>query len=524
MNRPPPDSIPDIEETNEDLNINCGRISKEEIKRAIKKLKLGKAPGIDNIPSDVLKADIVATTNVLYSMLNEIWDKEEIPTEWKTGMLVTIPKKGNLSECKNWRGIMLLSVPSKILCRIILDRIQETVDKKLRKEQAGFRKDKSCTDHIATLRIIVEQCIEWQSSLYINFVDFEKAFDSIDRTVLWKLLRHYGLPTKLVTLIKNMYEGFTGHVIFNGQVSEGFQIGTGVRQGCLLSPLLFLIAIDWTMKRSTEHHRTGIQWNLFSQLEDLDFADDLALLSETHKHMQQKTERLQEKSSQLGLKINVGKTKVTKVNSRSSEPISLESGTVEEVQDFIYLGSNISTNGGADKDVELRINKARHAFRTLRPVWLSSQLSITTKIRIFNTNVKPVLLYGCETWKTTQSLNNKLQVFINSRLRYILKVWWPNKISNKELWKKTKQEEISTTIKRRKWSWIGHTLRKDPTNTTKQALDYNPQGKRRQGRPKINWRRSTLQDLEKVGVTWQEAKAIAQKRVRWRNMVDALCS
>ena len=93
-----------------------------------------------------------------------------------------------------------------------------------------------------------------------------------------------------------------------------------------------------------------------------------------------------------------------------------------------------------------------------------------------------------------------------------------------ELWKKTKQEEISTTIKRRKWSWIGHTLRKDLTNTTKQALDYNPQGKRRQGRPKINWRRSTLQDLDKVGVTWQEAKALAQKRVRWRNMVDALCS
>ena len=244
LNRPPPDSIPDIEETNEDLNINCGRISKEEIKRAIKKLKLGKAPGIDNIPYDVLKADIGATTDVLYSVLNEIWDKEEIPTEWKTGMLVTIPKKGNLSECKNWRGIMLLSVPSKIICRIILD-------KKLRKEQAGFRKDKSCTNHIATLRIIVEQCIEWQSSLYINFVDFEKAFDSIDRTVLWKLLRHYGLPTKCVTLIKNIYEGFTGHVIFSGQVSEGFQIGTGVRQGCLLSPLLFLIAIDWTMKKST---------------------------------------------------------------------------------------------------------------------------------------------------------------------------------------------------------------------------------------------------------------------------------
>ena len=117
-----------------------------------------------------------------------------------------------------------------------------------------------------------------------------------------------------------------------------------------------------------------------------------------------------------------------KVNSRSSEPISLESGTVDEVQDFVYLGSNISTNGGADKDVELRINKARHAFRALRPVWFSSQLSINTKICIFNTDVEPVLLYGCETWKTTQSLSNKLQVFINNRLQYILGVRWPNKI------------------------------------------------------------------------------------------------
>ena len=175
------------------------------------------------------------------------------------------------------------------------------------------------------------------------------------------------------------------------------------------------------MKRSTEHHRTGIQWNVFSQLEDLDFVNDQALLSETHKHMQQKTERLQEKYNQLGLKINMGKSNVMKINNRSSKTIS-ERDTFEEVQDFIYLGSNISINGGADKDVELRINTTRLAFRTLRPVWLSSQLSINNKIRIFNTNVKPVLLYGYDTWKTTQSLNDTLQVFINSRLRYIPKL------------------------------------------------------------------------------------------------------
>ncbi len=237
-------------------------------------MKLDKAPGCDNIPPDVLKADITATIDVLYGLLNEIWIKEEVPTDWRRGLIVTIPKKANLSECRNWRGIMLLSVPSKILCRIILDRIQEPLDRIFRKEQAGFRKNNSCTDHIATLRIIVKQCIEWQSSLFINYIDFKKAFDSLDRNILWKLLQHYGIPTKLVNLIKCIYDGFTGQVISNGKLSDPINIKTGVRQGCLLSPLLFLVAIDWTMKKAVDGQRTGLQWTPFQQLEDLDFADD----------------------------------------------------------------------------------------------------------------------------------------------------------------------------------------------------------------------------------------------------------
>lgn len=179
---------------------------------------------------------------------------------------------------------MLLSIPSKVLCRIILDRIQEALDHQLRQEQAGFMKDKSCTDHIATLRIIIEQCVEWQNPLYINFVDFEKVFDSLDREGLWELLSHYGLPFRIVNLIKNMYQDFNGRVICKGKLSDTFAI-TWVRQGCLLSPLIFLIAIDWIMRRTTENQRTGIHWTLFSQLEDLDFADGLALISQNHRHM-----------------------------------------------------------------------------------------------------------------------------------------------------------------------------------------------------------------------------------------------
>ena len=111
---------------------------------------------------------------MLYSIFDEIWGKEEIPAEWKKGYLIKIPKKGYLSRCDNFRGITLLSVPGKVLNRIILERMKGEVDKTLREEQAGFRQDRSCTDQIATLRIIVEQSIEWNSSLYVNLFTTRK--------------------------------------------------------------------------------------------------------------------------------------------------------------------------------------------------------------------------------------------------------------------------------------------------------------------------------------------------------------
>ncbi|VDP37016.1 unnamed protein product [Schistosoma margrebowiei] len=127
----------------------------------------------------------------------------------------------------------------------MLNRMKDCVDAQLRDQQAGFRKDISCTDQIATLRIIVEQSIEWNSSLYINFIDYEKAFDSVDRTTLWKLLRHYGVPQKIVNIIRNSYDGFNCKIVHGGQLTKSFEIKSDVRQGCLLSHFLFLLVIDW---------------------------------------------------------------------------------------------------------------------------------------------------------------------------------------------------------------------------------------------------------------------------------------
>ena len=134
----------------------------------------------------------MTTASILQPLFNTIWDRRKIPDDWNKGVIIKIPKKGALSDCNNWRGITLLSTPSKILAKVILKRLSLAVDHRLREEQAGFRRGRGCIDHIFTLRNIIEQSTEWQRTLHINFVDFAKAFDSVHRPIL-----NIGLPRNL---------------------------------------------------------------------------------------------------------------------------------------------------------------------------------------------------------------------------------------------------------------------------------------------------------------------------------------
>ncbi|KAK7109158.1 hypothetical protein V1264_013249 [Littorina saxatilis] len=417
-----------------------------------------------------------------------------------------------------------LKIAGKVFSRLLLNRLKDAVDPQLRDHQAGFRKDRSCTDQIATLRIILEQSQEWNSSLYVNFIDYEKAFDSVDRQSLWKLLRHHGVPEKITNIIRNSYEGLTCRVVHGCQLTDAFQVGTGVRQGCILSPFLFLLVIDWVMKASTAQKRNGIQWTLWTQLDDLDFADDVALLSHTQQQMQEKTSTVANNSARFGLNIHKGKSKVLRTNATANTtPITLDGEALQEVDNFTYLGSIVDKQGGTDVDVRVRIGKARAAFLQLKNVWGSADLSINTKLRIFNTTVKSVLLYGAETWRTTVAITRKIQTFINSCLRRILQIRWPDTISNKDLWQRTKQLSVEQDILQRRFRWIGHTLRKTTNSITRQALTWNPLGKRRRGRPRNTWRRDLEAEVKHIGYTWRQLERLAQDRSAWRALVGGLC-
>jgi len=237
----------------------------------------------------------------------------------KKGLICKIFKKGDMRDCNNWRGVTLLPVVSKVFCRMMIERMKNGVDKRLRKEQAGFRPRRSTTEQIFTLRNILEQTSEWRSSLYIHFVDFEKAFDSVHRESLWKIMRSYGIPEKMVRTIVDIYKDFECAVIDESETSEWFTIRSGVKQGCVMSGFLFLLIIDWIMRRTTSNKVRGIRWNVNTFLEDLDFADDLALMSSRLSDLSEKTEKLTSEAARLGMKLNAKKMQDTpeRTNSKS---------------------------------------------------------------------------------------------------------------------------------------------------------------------------------------------------------------
>ncbi|VDO84662.1 unnamed protein product [Schistosoma curassoni] len=206
--------------------------------------------------------------------------------------------------------------------------------------------------------------------------------------------------------------------------------------------------------------------------------------------MQEKTTSVAAALAAVGLNMHKGKSKILRYKPACNIRIILDGEDLKDVKIVAYLGSIVDEQGGSDADVKARISKARAAYLQLRNIWNSKQLSTNTKVRIFNTNLKTVLLYEVETWRTTKTIIQKIQVFIDSRLRKLLQICWPDTISKNLLWERTNQIPTKEEIWKKRWKWIGHILRKALNRVTRQDLTWNPQGQRKRGRPKNTWRQT----------------------------------
>ena len=261
-------------------------------------------------------------------------------------------------------------------------------------------------------------------------MDFRKAFDSISREVMFEILPLYGIPSLLVEAIKSLYINTSAIIISPDGETESFDISAGVLQGDTLAPFLFIVVLDYVLRLSLDRmNEKGVKTKPrqsrrypAQHLTDLDFADDLALISESIKDAESLLQSLEFAASQVGLYCNESNTEFVTTSPSPTELKSLNNTIIKRVEDFKYLGSYIADS---QKDFKVRKALAWDACNKLDKIWLSN-LPNSLKIKTFRTLIEPVLLYGSETWTLSTILEKRLNGCYTNLLRRVQNINWRN--------------------------------------------------------------------------------------------------
>ncbi|BHF83345.1 hypothetical protein SprV_0802648900 [Sparganum proliferum] len=461
------------------------------------------APGEDGIPAEIFKSCVDTLAPWLHEVIKRAWRDEVFPDDWGLGILVPILKKGDKTRCENYRGISLIDVAAKVFAIVLLRRFQAVRDSRTRPNQAGFRAGRGCADQIFTLRRILEFRHSYQQPTAVCFIDFAAAFDSVHRESLWRIMALDGVPEKIIAMIKAYYRSTTTRVLVRNNLSQPFGIRSGVRQGCILSPILFNYAIDWILGRALRES-DGVEFAPGHRLNDLDYADDIALLASSFGDLQSMVSRVNEVAKSVGLSINAGKTKVFSscIPDQEKADLSIDGCQLEEVDSFKYLGARLLSNGQSKDDIVSQIDAARWVFSSLRKcLWNRRNLSIATKIRVYRASVRSVLLYGCECRALRVEDERKLEVFDHHCLRIILRVKFTDFVSNETVRARCGNiARITQAIQERRQRWFGHVLRRPPQDLSVADLDPAslPNWRRRRGGQFKTWLDTVRQDMEVV--------------------------
>ena len=411
-----------------------------------------------------------------------------------------------------------MSHTGKIFCKILEKRLRTTLEPQLSETQLGFRKNKGCTDAIFALRQLIEKSIEFNETLYLAFVDQEKAFDRVDRNKLWEILKQYGVSTHLTNLCRSLYNNSECIVRATGEHSEPFTIRSGVRQGCVLSPLLFITYIDNICKETSQAETARIPHDENTEEEpsanltirELLFADDQALIAKSEAELQDHMNSLNEMCREHNMKISTSKTEVmTITKEEQTATIHLNEHPLKQVKSFKYLGSIISSNGRSEDEIENRCNKANQLIGQMAPILKNKHVSITTKKALYNTIFLPTLCYQCQTWTMTEKEKRKITTTEMRFLRRILNVSRRDKIRNEEIRTKVGVKAALDFIRKQQVKWFGHASRLPVNSMPQQAMMYRPDGNRGRGRPRKRW---TEGITESMGMSIYEAHNRALSR------------
>ena len=485
----------------------------EEIEIAIRELKSKKAAGIDGVTAELLKALDQDAQKEIKTLCRLIYQQGEWPEEFTQTVMIPLQKKPNAQDCKDHRTISLISHASKIVLKIINKRIQSNAENYVGSDQFGFKSGCGTREAIALMRIIVERSLEMNGDVFACFVDFEKAFDRVCWPQLMDVLKGIGVDWRIRQLVTKLYMSQSAVIQVAGGTSEEALIGRGVRQGCIISPLLFNIYAEAMLARAWEKIDDGVRIG-GRLIQAVRFADDKALISNTEEGLQRLVETLHTTAFEFGMKINIGKTKVMKFSRQPSEiNIALDGTRLDQVDRFKYLGSTLTADGKSSNEIKTRIAMAKTAFVKRRELWMSN-IPRQLKKRLIKSLIWSVALYAAETWTLRGEDVRRLESFEMWIWRKIEKVSWMDRKTNDEVLKMAEEKRLLIdTIRKRKKNWMGHILRRDSLINV--ALEGRMEGKRSRGRQRVKM----MDDILAGFKCYQDLKNTAQDRALWRHFV-----
>lgn len=497
--------------------------SSSEIEKVVKGIANRRAPGEDRIPVEVIKAAGPPLYAALATRYSFYMENGWIPNEWRSSKTTLLYKKGPSDDLANYRPISLLSILYKIFTKAIYARVRPTLEEAQPVEQAGFRTGFNTMDHIHSLFRLVEVGREYHRPLVLTFVDYQKAFDSLEIPKMLDALTEQKVEPPYVNIISEVYKDMTTKIKLLEKPVE-VPIGRGVRQGDPLSPALFSAALEQAM-RDVDWTACGIDVS-GRKLSHLRFADDLVFCTETPQDAEEMLKKLDTCTRPYGLRLNLQKTVVMRNRFADPSPVMLNNQTLPEVDSFIYLGRELNMQKELGPEILRRQQSGWAAFNRLLPI-LKSLRDPKIRGNLFDTTVLSAMIYASETWAFTEKTERKLRVTQGHMMRRLLgmtiKQQRDRGLHNSDLRELLKMKNVVIEADHRKHTWAGHVARRQDGRWTTVLTSWTPPFKRPVGRPPIRWADSlSFRYATKTGASkpppWPIADAL--DRPLWRQLWD----
>ena len=382
-------------------------VTEDEIKICVKKLKTGKSSGTDSISNEMLKAASPYIMPYLLKLFNDILDSGNFPKSWSHCLITPIHKNGNIDDPNNYRGIAVTSCLGKLFISVLTNRIELLCERNdvIDDIQGGFRKNCRTSDNMFILNSLIHKFKSEKRTLYACFVDFAKAFDSVWHLGLWYKLIRMGITGNVLSCIRSMYQNSSAQVKLRLGLSDNFHTSKGVLQGNNLSPLLFNLFVN-DLHKSVFTSDDSVSINS-KKLSCLLYADDLVLLASDPVSLQNNLNRLNTYCNKWHLSVNLKKTKIVAFSTsgrKCKHQFVYDKKLIDNVSEYNYLGIKFASSGTFTFAKKELIFKARKALFKVYKSVNYPLCSVQLMSKLFDTLVKPILLYGSEIWGDSNNI------------------------------------------------------------------------------------------------------------------------